>query len=188
MDYEGFKEEWKQACRERHACTKGFEQLLRSNSIGEILQTAVDNWTDVYQSKFADFMAANIVRQFAGLEQEFHDAGFYVNEDSDKGICVVCRPDKELHFSGRARVYIFDKARVVARGNAKVYCRNAESEIELHDDAYGKIEAGRVWAYDWATVDSHQECWCEGHATVTIYGGELHDKGHRRLTCLSVKG
>ena len=160
MDYEGFKEEWKQACRERHACTKGYEQFLRSNSIGEILQTAVDNWTDVYQSKFADFMAANIVRQFAGLEQEFHDAGFYVNEDSDKGICVV------------------------AHGNAKVYCRNAESEIELHDDAYGKIEAGRVWAYDWATVDSHQECWCEGHATVTIYGGELHDKGHRRIIFL----
>lgn len=187
MDYEQFKDEWKTACRERHACTKGYQQLLSSKSVSDILATAVANWTDVYKSKFADFMAANIVRQFEGLKDEFHAAGFFVNENSDKGICVVCRPDRPLEFDGRARVYIFDQAEVTARGMARVYCRNKNSVVRLYDNAYGKIEAGRVWAYDFSTVDSHEECWCHDRTIVTISGGVVHDEGHRRMTILNEK-
>lgn len=187
MDYEQFKDEWKTACRERHACTKGYQQLLSSKSVSDILATAVANWTDVYKSKFADFMAANIVRQFEGLKDEFHAAGFFVNENSDKGICVVCRPDRPLEFDGRARVYIFDQAEVTARGMVQVYCRNKNSVVRLYDNAYGKIEAGRVWAYDFSTVDSHEECWCHDRTIVTISGGVVHDEGHRRMTILNEK-
>ena len=185
MDYEQFKEEWKVACKERHACTKGYQQLLASQSVADVLATAVANWTDVYKSKFADFMAENIVRQFEGLRDEFHEAGFFVNEPSDKGICVVCRPDGPLEFGGRARVYVFAQAEVTARDLAQVYCRNKDSVVRLYGNAYGKIEAGRVWAYDFATVDSHEECWCHDRTTVTISGGVVHDEGHRRINILN---
>lgn len=181
MNYEQFMQECKAACRERHACQQGYEQLLRSGSVGEILATAANNWDDVWRSKFSDIVADNITRWFSGLEQEFHDAGFFINEECTKGIAVVSRPDRTLRFTGRARVYVFSKAHVVAGGGVQVYCRDAESEIELRDHAYGKIDAGRVKAYDWSEVDSTADCHCYDHTTVRAYGGTLHDHGHRRL-------
>ncbi len=169
MDYEQFKEEWKQACKERHACAKGYQQLLASRSVADVLQTAVANWGDVYRSKFADFMAENIVRQFEGLRDEFHEAGFFVNEDSDKGFCIVCRPDRPLRFSGRARVYIFaGKAEVEARGMAQVYCRSEDAEVRMYESTYGKIEAGKVWAYGAARVEAHG--WYERHERARVNG------------------
>ena len=181
MDYEQFKQECKAACHERHACQQGYEQLLRSANVNDILTTVVRNWDDVWHSKYSDIVAENITRWFSGLEQEFHAAGFYVNEDCRKGIAVVSRPDRTLCFTGRARVYVFAKAHVVATGGARVYCRDAESEIELHGHAYGKIDAGHVSAYDWSDVDSTGDCHCYDHSTVRAYGGTLHDHGHRRL-------
>lgn len=182
MNYEQFMQECKAACHERNACADGYQQLLRSQTVPEILLTVVHNWQDVWRSKYSDIVAKNVVRWFTGLEQEFHDAGFFINEETDKGIAVVARPDKVLHFSGRARVYIFDKAHVTACDHCEVYCRNAESEIELFDYAYGKIEAGKVSARDWATVESHQECACYNHTTILVSEGILHDHGHLRLT------
>lgn len=182
MDYEQFMKECKAACHERHACQEGYEMLLRSESVPEILMTVVRNWDDVWRSKYSDIVAENVTRWFEGLEQEFHAAGFFVNEETAKGIAVVSHPDRVLRFGGRAKVYVFGKAHVIAMDDAQVYCRNAESEIELYDQAYGKIDAGRVSAHNWATVESHQECTCHNHTTVYAYGGVLNDHGHRRLS------
>lgn len=182
MTYEGFMEECKAACHERNACRDGYQMLLQSGSVPEILMTVVRNWDDVWRSKYSDIVAENITRWFDGLEREFHDAGFFVNEETTKGIAVVSRPNGTLRFDGRAKVYVFAKAHVVAMGQCEVYCRDAESEVKLYDSAYGKIDAGRVWAYNWAQVESHQECTCYNATTVHALGGVLYDNGHRRLS------
>lgn len=181
MDYTQFMNECKAACRERNACQAGYAELLRSGSVEEILTTVVHNWNDVFRSKYADIVAKNVTRWFDGLEAEFHAAGFYVNEETDRGIAIVSHAERQLRFGGRARVYVFAGSHVIIQGSAQVYCRDAESEIEMYDESSGKIEAGRVWAHDWATLESHGDCTCYDRTTVYAYGGTLTDHGHRRL-------
>lgn len=182
MDYKQFKEECKQACHERHACHDGYQMLLRSNSVEEILSTVVRNWSDVWKSKYSDIVAKNITRWFDGLENNFHRAGIYVNEPARNGIAIVSNPGKVLHFEGTTRVYIFSKAHVIATDTVQVYCRDKNSEVSLFDDAYGKIEAGRVFVHDAAEAETHQECTCYDRTTIHAMGGVLYDYGHRRLS------
>lgn len=181
MDYEQFMKECKAACHERHACADGYQMLLKSESVQDILMTVVRNWNDVWVSKYADIVAENITRWFSGLEKEFHDSGIFVNEDACKGIVMVSNPGQTLRFAGKAKVYLFGPAHVIATDHSQVYCRDAGGEVELYDYAYGKIDAGRVSAYNRATVESHQECTCHNYTTVYAYGGTLHDKGHHKL-------
>lgn len=181
MDYEGFMNICKTACHERQACKVGYEQLLQSEDVGSILATMYHNWADVWGSKFADVVANRIVEVFDGLEDEFHAEGFYVNEETTRGRVIVANPAKPLRFDGKAEVYIFSKAHVMAFGECKVYCRDAESEIELYDNAYGKIMKGKVWAHNWSMVESHQECTCYNATSILASEGVLYDNGHRRL-------
>lgn len=182
MTYEQFMNECKAACRERNACAEGYAELLRAENVVEILTVAVHNWNDVYKSKYADIVAANVIRWYKELKSDFNEAGIFVNEEIRKGIAIVCHTDKVLTFGGNARVYVFDKAHVVARDSSDVYCRSEEAEIELYDNSYGKIEKGKVWAYDWSQVESHQECFCHHHSNVVISSGIAHDFGHRMLS------
>ena len=181
MNYEGFMTELKQACRERNACKEGYEQLLRSRSVPEILRTVKDNWTDVWESKYADIVERELPRWFAGQEEDFHKAGVYVNEPSKRGLCMVSQAEDVLEFGGNARVYVFGKARVIARDNVELHCRCPEAEIELRDHAWGKVKAGRVMARDFTTVQSWQEVECHDAAHVTVWGGKVTDCGHRVL-------
>lgn len=187
MDYEGFMQICKEACHERQACQPGYEQLLRSKNVNDILATMSYNWYDVWGSKFADIVADRIAECFKGLEKEFHEEGFFVNEDAHCGRVIVTDTDKELCYYGHARVYVFGKAHVKAFGESQVFSRHAGSEIELYDNAYAKITAGRVWAHDHSSVESHQECWCYNATSVLVSEGVLHDIGHRRLTIGSSK-
>lgn len=183
MDYEQFMQECMAACRERHACQPGYHMLLESKTVPEILMTVARNWDDVWKSRYSDIVAQNITRWFDGLEDEFHASGFFVNEETNKGIVFVSHPDRILSFTGRAKVYIFAKAHVIAKDNVQVYCRDKNSEIELYDTSYGKIEAGRVIVHDMAEVESWQECVCFDKTKVYALGGILHNKGHRLLSC-----
>lgn len=181
MDYEQLMEEAKRACRERQACRNGYDMLIRSKNVQEVLLTAVKNWDYVWRSKFYDVVADNIDRWFEGLEQEFHAAGIYVNEPTDKGIAIVSNAEETLVFEGRARVYIFARSRVIAKGGAQVYCRDSESIIELYGRAYGYVEQGMVVAHDWSEVESRGVCYSYDYCKVRAFGGILHDYGHRRL-------
>ena len=181
MDYEQLMTETKMACHERQACRNGYEMLLRSKNVQEILLTAVKNWDDVWRSKYYDIVADNIERWFYGLEQEFHAAGIYVNEETNKGIAIVSRPDKILSYGGRAKVYVFAKAHIVASDHAEVYCRDENSVVELYDHAYGKIDDGLVMANDCSKVESKGKCICHEQSKVYAMGGVLYDHGHSRL-------
>ena len=181
MDYHQFTIECKAACHERHACGNGYQMLLNSQTVPEILNTVACNWNDVWRSKYSDIVAKNITRWFDGLEDEFHASGFFVNEETDKGIVFVSRPGKILTFTGRAKVYIFDTAHVIAKDNVQVYCRDKDSEIELYGYSYGKIEAGRVSAHNTSEVESYQECTCYDRTSVYALSGILHDFGHLQL-------
>lgn len=182
MTYEQFMEECKAACRERNACAEGYAALLRSENVVEMLNVAVHNWNDVYKSKYSDIVAANAVRWYKELKSDFNTAGIFVNEEVSKGLVIVSNTDKVLTFSGNAKVYIFGKAHVIARDNCEVNCRCKDSEIELYDNASGKIEKGKVWAYGWSQVESHQECFCYQHSNVLVSEGVIHDYGHRILS------
>lgn len=181
MDYKQFMEECKAACHERNACSEGYQMLLRSESVQEILLTVVRNWTDVWQSKYSDIVAKNIARWFDGLEREFHEAGIFVNEESDRGIVMLSNPGRTLRFTGAARVYLFGTAHVVATDHCTVYCRDDKSEVELYGRAYGKITAGRVSVHDRAQAESHQECTCYDSSKVYAFGGRVYDYGHLKL-------
>ena len=182
MTYEQFMEECKAACHERNACQAGYAELLRSENVGQILTTVVHNWNDVYRSKYADIVAKNVVRWYEGLKEDFNKAGIFVNEEIRKGIAVVSDTNQVLQFGGNAKVYVFGKAHIIARDTCQVSCRCEDAEIELYDIASGTIERGKVWVYDWASVESHQECHCYGHSNVLVSEGVLHDHGHRKLS------
>ena len=182
MDYTQLMKECKAACRERNACQEGYADLLRAENVVEILNVAVRNWNDVYRSKYADIVADNIIRWFDGLEKDFHEAGIFVNEETRKGIVIVSNAAELLTFGGNARIYVFGDADIEAYDNCEVYCRCSDATIELHDYASGVIERGKVYAYDWSSVESHEKCFCYDYSSVVISKGICHDKGHRRLS------
>ena len=181
MDYELLKKELQLACHERRACKKGYAELLRSASVPEIVATGKHNWGDVWGSMFADIIDEKIARWYDGLQDEFHRAGVYVNEPTNKGLVIVSHTDQPLHFNGQAKVYIFGKAKVTAAGHCEVYCRCPDADIELTDNAWGLIERGRVVARDFATVQSYQEVTCYGSAHVIVSAGICRDYGHRQI-------
>lgn len=142
-DFERLKEICRVACHERNACRPGFEALMRAETVGDILQVWRQNWQDIYQSKFADVMAGHIVEMGTRLRREFRRNDVFVNESSDRGLVIVCRPKQAVRVGGRAQCYVFgDSGTIEAADHAQVYCRNSGVRIVLRGYAYGRLEAG----------------------------------------------
>lgn len=181
MDFETLKKECKQVCRDYKACAPGYAALLRAETVEEIINVSVYYWNDVWRDRFADAVSKNIERWFEGLENEFHGAGLFVNEESDKGIVIINDNSQTYTFTGRARIYILGKAHIVAKDNCRVFCRCNEAIAELYDNAGGLFLQGKVTAHDFAHVDSHQECTCYQLTNIIVSNGVCHDFGHRHL-------
>ena len=182
--FDELKEICRRACHERNACKEGFEALLQAETIPAILDVWRRNWQDVYKSKYADVMADNIVRVYAGLGDEFRRSEVYVNESSERGLVIICRPAARICLGGTAKGYIFGTdAEVEATDNAQVYCRTSGVKVTLRGHAYCHSEArdAEVTVYNFAHAEGQMQCTTYNAAEVVIQGGTLVDHGHRRI-------
>ena len=182
-NFEKLKEICRAACHERDACKPGFNALMRAENMSQLLQVWRDNWQDIFSSKFADVMVANITEVYAAEKEAFNAADIYVNESSDRGLVIISGADEPLRISGRAKAYIFSPAEVTATDNAQVYCRTAGSGIILRGHSYGRIESidSRAEVQEFASADGTMTCVTRQAAEVSVTDGKIFDFGHRRI-------
>ena len=172
-NFDLLKEICRKACHERNACKPGFEALMNTETIPQIMQVWKDNWDDVYRSRYADI----IVTWMAQFDQS------YVNEDREDGYVIVSNPGRTISVGGTARAYLFTAAEVTATDNAQVYCRTSGVKVTLRGHAYCHSEArdAVVTVYNFAHAEGQMQCTTYNAAEVVIQGGTLVDHGHRRI-------
>lgn len=182
-DFENLKEICRQACHERNACKSGYEALLATENIGQLLQVWRMNWQDIFSSKFADVMVKNIAKVYATSKAEFNAADVYVNEPSERGLVIISGAEEPIMVGGTARAYIFSPATVTAIDNAQVYCRTAGSTIILRGHSHGGIDnvETHVEVREFASANGSMDCETWQAAEVSITYGKLKDNGHRRI-------
>ena len=182
--FEELKEICRTACHERNACENGFRDLMQAESIDDIIAVWRKNWQDIFDSKFADIMVANIIKVYATSREDFIRSQVWVNESSDRGLIIVSHAPQAIFASGTAKAYIFAGSEVIASDNAQVFCRTPKSRITLRHHSYARIDCAEtcVKAFDFSraqgvmTIETHNAC------EVNISGGTLTDLGHRRIT------
>lgn len=177
------KEICREACHERNACKPGFEALMRTETIPQIMQVWKDNWDDVYRSRYPDIIATWMARFDQSMMDEMRKGGVYVNEDRDSGYVIVSNPDRPISVGGTARAYLFTAAEVTATDNAQVYCRTAGAKITLRGHSYCHCETrdAVVTVCDFAHADGQMQCHTYNAAEVVIQGGVIFDHGHRLI-------
>lgn len=153
--FEDLKELCRKACHERNACKEGFEAMLRTESVAELMQVWRDNWQDLYESKYADLIALHIagVVETARIRREMRRCDMYVNESVSRGMVIVTEPTRDLFIGGNARCYVFGTEvtqpfRLTVADHAQVYCRTKGVTIEMRDHAFGFVTAGDVTLRD----------------------------------------
>lgn len=183
-DFEQLKEICREACHERGACVAGFDALMHADSIGAILAVWRQNWEDIFGSKFADVMAANVVKVYATARKEFNSADFYVNEDSERGMVIITAAPQMIRLGGTAKGYVFAQSKVLATDNAQVYCRTDGSSITLYGHASANITGhSTVHAYEFSSVRCKgATCHSYQAAQVTATDGAVISYSHRRIT------
>lgn len=181
--FEQLKEICRKACHERNACKPGFEALMRTETIPQIMDVWKRNWDDVFRSRYADIIVDRITKLDPSVVDEMRKGGVYVNEDRDDGYVIVSNPDRPISVGGTARAYLFTAAEVTATENAQVYCRTAGAKITLRGHAYCHSEArdAVVTVYNFAHAEGQMQCTTYNAAEVVIQGGTLTDHGHRRI-------
>lgn len=182
-NFEQLKEICRVACHERNACKEGFEALMQTENIPQIMQVWKANWDDVFRSRYADIMVKKLTEVGPSMIAEFRKGGVFVNEDREDGYVIISNPDRPVNVGGTARAYIFTAAEVVATENAQVYCRTAGSKITLRGHAYCHCDSceTEVTVYNFAHADGQMRCTTHNAAEVMLQGGTLVDYGHRRI-------
>lgn len=181
-NFERLKEICRVACHERHACQPGFEALMQTNTVGEILSVWKDNWQDIYESKYADIIVEKIADVYADMKTEFNANGVFVNEPSSKGIVIVSNPSDAIAAAGTAKAYIFGSGNVTASDNAQVYCRDEEGYVILTGHSQGFFKAGVAEVNDFAKAQGVFHGDSFGAAYIILQGGFIVDHGHREIT------
>jgi hypothetical protein len=150
--FDELKEICRRACHERNACKEGFEALMRAGNTAELMNVWRQNWQDIYQSKFSDVMAEHIVRfhNSARLAREMRRSDVFVNESSERGLVIVCRPCGKISVGGTAKCYVFGDgpAEIAATDHAQVYCRSSRVRISLRGYATAVVSAGDCELFD----------------------------------------
>ena len=126
------------ACRERHACTSGYRQMLASENVSQMMATWRANWEDIVTSKYADIIRTELPKQYPALRTEMNAAGIYFNEcPLNAPIYVrvlIASPTSPVHIYGDARAYILSpvpSSEVVPRSQS--VC--ASTTVIAHDHA-----------------------------------------------------
>ena len=147
--FNDLKEICRMACHERQACKPGFEAMLLAENTAQMMQVWRQNWNDIYSSKFADLMPQVVAGLSRQLIQEMRQADVFVNENSRRGLVIVCQPQRKVRIGGTARAYVFGgDAEVEATDHAQVYCRHEGVRIILRGYASAKVRAGECEIYD----------------------------------------
>ena len=182
-NFEKLKEICRLACHERNACKEGFEALMQTETIPQIMQVWKNNWDDVFRSRYADIMVEQLNLADQSMIDDLRTGGIYVNEDREDGYVIISNPRQPVSVGGTARAYIFTPAEVTATGNAQVYCRMAGSKITLRGHAYCRCESTEteVHVYNFAQANGAMQCYTHNAAEVNITAGTVHDYGHRRI-------
>ena len=182
-NFEQLKEICRVACHERNACKQGYEALMKTENIGQIMQVWRNNWDDVFRSRYSDIMVKRLVELSPSALDEMRKGGVFVNEDSERGLVIISNPTGPISVGGTARAYIFTPAEVTATDNAQVYCRTAGSKITLRGHAYCGSEHRDtdVTVYNFSKAQGQMRCTTYNAAEVIIQGGTLCDHGHRRI-------
>lgn len=183
-NFEKLKEICRLACHERNACKEGFEALMQTETIPQIMQVWKNNWDDVFRSRYADIMVEQLNLADQSMIDDLRTGGIYVNEDREDGYVIISNPRQPVSVGGTARAYIFTPAEVTATGNAQVYCRMAGSKITLRGHSYCHCDNSDtiVEVYNFAKADGQMQCHTYNAAQVSISYGTLTDNGHRRIT------
>lgn len=179
MTFDEFKQININACRKRHACTKGYADLLKADSVTAILRVWRTYWNDLYNVLYFDDIKENVNDAYESMKDDFQLAGIFVNEPSNKAIVIANNCEEPLRVDGKCKVYIFGASRVIAKGNAGVYCHTEGSIIELAGNSYASVSKGKVFARERSEAVTKCEAECYGAATITAFGGIVTDYGHR---------
>ena len=182
-NFEQLKEICREACHERNACKPGFEALMNTETIPQIMQVWKNNWDDVFRSRYADIMVKKLAEVGPSMIDEFRKGGVFVNEDREDGYIIISNPDRTISVGGTARAYLFTAAEVTATDNAQVYCRTSGVKVTLRGHSYCHSEArdAEVTVYNFAHAEGQMQCTTYNAAEVVIQGGTLVDHGHRRI-------
>ena len=147
--FDELKEICRRACHERNACKEGFEAMLLAENTAELMHVWRRWWEDVYESKYADIMTERIATARGRLRREMRQSDVFVNESSERGLVIVCRPGRPIQVGGRAKCYVFGTAAdVTATDHAQVYCRESGVRLTLRGYATGRVKAGNCRCYD----------------------------------------
>lgn len=186
--FNAFKKVIIAACKERQACEAGYRQVLKAETVPQLLMAWRDNWHDLVESKYADILVEKMGKYYPKFREDFHAAHVYFNEcpadaPSTARVLIASGLDETIVCSGKASVYIVGGGWVRAYDKVQVYStRCAETIVELHDRSYAKIDAGSVSLYDWSTATTSCDAFVHDAATLYARGQcVVTDHGHREI-------
>ena len=143
------------ACHQRNACKDGFAAMLMAENTADLMHVWRRWWQDIYVSKYADIMTAKIATATGRLRREMRQSDVFVNEPTERGLLIVCQPDRTIKVGGTAKCYVFGGGlvegagvRIEATDHAQVFCRTKGVRITLRGHATAKVEAGDCEIYD----------------------------------------
>ena len=156
--FEELKEICRAACHERHACQDGFAAMLMADNTADLMHVWRRWWQDIYVSKYADIMTARIATATGRLRREMRQSDVFVNEPTERGLLIVCQPERPITVGGRARCYVFGSGvEVVAVDHAQVFCRTKGVRITLRGYATAKVEAGDCELFNRSFLKGHPD-------------------------------
>lgn len=184
--YELLKETCNTACHERQACVSGYKQMLASENVSQMMATWRNNWEDVTQGKFGDIIRTELPKQYPALKEEMNQAGIYMNECPEGAKrfvkVIVTDTDDPVRIYGEAQAYVLGAAKVIAFGHSQVYNNTqTEAHVMLYDYAFGKIMAGRAFAYNRSTLQCCCEALVDGAVECDAFGGSVRAVSCRRI-------
>lgn len=183
--YQIFKDVCNKACHDRHACAKGYKQMLASENVSQMMATWRDNWEDVVESKFVDAIRADLPRLYPGLKEEMNKAGIYLNEcpDNAKNFVrvIITDCDEPIKIHGDAQAYILGAAKVLAFNHTQVYNNHYNADVMLYDHTYGKIMAGTARAYDHSRLQCCCKAYLNGSVQCDAFGGTVRAQAYLHI-------
>lgn len=177
-DYDKFKRMSFEVLAHSGNCAESRADFQAASSVPEMVQAWKKYWNGLLTEVPYPAVAA-ISSVYHEYKDEMNKAGLYLNEGRDDGMILVSNCKEELHFGGRANVYVIGMATIHATDHASVYCRERLSKIFLHDYATANIIAGHLELHDrsFAVACCHTTCF--DASEVHQMGGKLFDYGHR---------
>lgn len=174
-----------EACHERHACTDGFKKMMASENVSQMMGTWRRYLDDLTNSMYVDVIRQQLPDVYPTLKADMNKAGIYLNEcspDAPQYVRVIVTDCTEpIHIFGDARCYVLGEATVVAHDHAHVYNNGFNAQVVLHDNAYGKIMAGKVSVHDRASVQGNCNMSLHDRAQCNAFGGTVHGYGYLRI-------